>query len=52
MTTITYSTDSDEHLINIGEKTEPDMDLMEALDLEQQLHDDWDAFMEHHPDDN
>lgn len=51
MSDVIYSTDSDKHLINIGEKTEPHIDLMEALDLEQQLQDSWDDFMFAHPDD-
>jgi hypothetical protein len=44
-----YNTDSDEHLINIGEKSQPQMCLIEQLELEQELADSWDVFMDYEP---
>ena len=46
MKDVIYSTDSDEHKINTGEKTCPQQSLMDELDLELQINDSWDLFME------
>ena len=42
MSDVVYKTDSDEHLINIGEKSEPQWDYLTEQDLEQDLYDSWD----------
>ena len=42
MSDVVYSTDSDEHLVNIGEKSEPQWDYLTHQDLDQDLYDSWD----------
>lgn len=45
-----YSTDSDEHLENIGEKQEDQWDELTQLEMLEDLMDSWDDFMDNdHP---
>jgi len=41
-----YSTDSEEHSINIGEKSEDQWDELTRIEMEEDLTDSWDKFME------
>lgn len=42
MDDVVYKTDSDEHLVNIGEKSESQLDLLTEQDLNDYLYDSWD----------
>ena len=44
MSYVVYSTDSDEHLVNIGEKSEPQWDYLTEQDLEQDQYDSCDMY--------
>lgn len=45
-----YSTDSEEHLINIGDKEEDQWDELTRIEMEEDLMDSWDNYMDsNHP---